>query len=211
MVLNDMEILERCINFGEHGLNRPMLDPFIGTQVREKRTINPNSDSDGRVRKVMSFGLSSFGYDARVANDIRIFSPIRHHEIDPKNFNPALCEPAPVHGDDFNGHYVLIPAHSFALGRTVEYITLPRDTLMQVFGKSTYARCGMGVPATPGEPGWHGYLTLEFSNHTPVPIRLYVDEGAVQLVFHRGLTCRTSYTDRAGKYNGQLDVTFPKV
>ena len=152
-----------------------MIEPFVESQRR-----------DGCI----SYGLSSYGYDARVADEFKVFTNIDSVIVDPKDF----------------------AANSFALARTVEYFRIPRDVLVICLGKSTYARCGIIVNVTPLEPGWEGHVTLEFSNTTPLPAKIYANEGACQFLFLEGNEpCETSYADRAGKYMGQRGVTLPKL
>lgn len=161
------------------------------------------SQVDGR--KVISYGTSSYGYDVRCAPEFKVFTNINSTIVDPKNFNP----------DNFievNSDECIIPPNSFALGRTVEYFKIPRSVLVICLGKSTYARCGIIVNVTPLEPEWEGHVTLEFSNTTPLPAKIYANEGVAQMVFLSADTfCQTSYKDRQGKYMGQTGVTIPKV
>lgn len=171
-------------------LSEGMISPFI-----EKQT------SAG----ILSYGLSSYGYDARVANEFKIFTNVDNAIIDPKNFD----ETGFVNRET---DVCIIPPNSFALGRTVEYFKIPRDILVICLGKSTYARCGIIVNVTPLEPEWEGHVTLEFSNTTPLPAKIYAGEGACQFLFLKGeKACETSYKDRQGKYMGQLGVTLPQM
>jgi dCTP deaminase len=164
----------------EQAQQHAMIEPFVEAQRR-----------DGCI----SYGLSSYGYDARVADEFKIFTNVDSAVVDPKNFDCCI-----------------IPPNSFALARTVEYFRVPRDVLVICLGKSTYARCGIIVNVTPLEPGWEGHVTLEFSNTTPLPARVYANEGACQFLFLKGeQPCETSYADRAGKYMGQRGVTLPKL
>ena len=179
----------------EYAVNNNMITPFVDGQVREEG---------------ISYGLSSFGYDARVADEFKVFRRVRDpwvHVVDPKAFrDDVLCED--VTTDD----YVVIPPNSFVLGRTLEYFQIPRDILVVCLGKSTYARCGIVVNVTPLEPEWHGYVTMEFSNTTPYPAKLYANEGACQFLFFRGdRPCEVSYADRSGKYQGQHGVVTPRI
>lgn len=171
-----------------------MIDPFVEQQVKET--------AEG---KTISFGLTSYGYDARVSNEFKIFTNINSAVIDPKKFA----------GDSFvdrTGPVCIIPPNSFALARTVEYFRIPRDVLVICVGKSTYARCGIIVNVTPLEPEWEGHVTLEFSNTTPLPATIYANEGACQFLFLKGSDiCTTSYADRKGKYMCQLGVTLPRI
>lgn len=170
-----------------------MIDPFVDTQVREVEG-----------KKVVSFGLSSYGYDLRVAEEFKVFTNLNNSLIDPKNFN----ENAFV---DFEGESCIIPPNSFALARSVEYFRIPRNVLTLCIGKSTYARCGIIVNVTPFEPEWEGFVTLEISNTTPLPAKIYANEGLAQVLFYEGAeNCEISYADRKGKYMGQLAITLPK-
>ena len=170
----------------EHG----MISPFVDRQKREG---------------AISFGVSSYGYDARVADDFKVFSNLDSAVVDPKNFDRTSFV-------DRKGPVCIIPPNSFVLGRTVEYFKIPRDVLVICLGKSTYARCGIIVNVTPLEPEWEGHVTLEFSNTTPLPAKIYADEGACQFLFYRAENpCDVSYKDRAGKYMGQTGVTLPKL
>ena len=167
-ILSDRWIREQAQNSG-------MIEPFVEAQRREG---------------CISYGLSSYGYDARVADEFKIFTNVDSAVVDPKDF----------------------ASNSFALARTVEYFRIPRDVLVICLGKSTYARCGIIVNVTPLEPGWEGHVTLEFSNTTPLPAKIYANEGACQFLFLKGNEpCETSYADRAGKYMGQKGVTLPKL
>lgn len=186
-LLSDIEI-EQCVR------KYDMISPFEAHQVKN------NNDSS-----IISYGLSSYGYDARVANEFRIFTNINSSIVDPKNFSSDNLV-------DKEGEICTIPPNSFALARTVEYFKIPRDILVICVGKSTYARCGIIVNVTPLEPEWEGYVTLEFSNTTPLPAKIYAFEGACQFIFlHANTVCKTSYKDRLGKYQGQTGVTLPKI
>lgn len=176
-------------------LQKQMIHPFIKNQVRE-------NDSKDRV---ISYGNSSYGYDARVSDEFKIFTNIDSQIVDPKNFSDKSFV-------DRKTDICIIPPNSFALARTVEYFKIPEDILVICVGKSTYARCGIIVNVTPLEPGWEGHVTLEFSNTTPLPAKIYAFEGACQFLFLKGdEKCLTSYLDRKGKYMKQTGVTLPKV
>lgn len=162
-----------------------MIEPFVETQVR---------DIEGK--KVISFGLSSYGYDLRVANEFKVFTNLYNSVVDPKQFRDNAFV-------DIEGETCIIPPNSFALARSVEYFRIPRDVLTICIGKSTYARCGIIVNVTPFEPEWEGFVTLEISNTTPLPAVIYANEGLAQVLFYRGEPCETSYRDRGGKYMGQ--------
>ena len=169
-----------------------MIEPFEPQLVR-------NVDE----HRVISFGTSSYGYDVRCANEFKIFTNINSTIIDPKAFDQGSFV-------DFVGDMCIIPPNSFALARTVEYFRIPRDVLTICLGKSTYARCGIIVNVTPLEPEWEGHVTLEFSNTTPLPAKIYAYEGVAQFIFLAAEdVCETSYADRGGKYQGQRGVTLP--
>lgn len=173
-----------------------MISPFVENQQRV----------DEKKGKIISYGLSSYGYDARVSGDFKIFTNVNSATIDPKNFNDQSFV------DKKTDDVCIIPPNSFALAHTVEYFRIPRDVLVICVGKSTYARCGIIVNVTPLEPEWEGHVTLEFSNTTPLPAIIYPNEGACQFIFIKGdEICETSYADRKGKYMGQVGVTLPKV
>lgn len=170
----------------EHG----MIEPFEAGQVR-----------DG----VISYGLSSFGYDIRVADEFKVFTDVFNVVVDPKNFDPQSFV-------DIKADHCIIPPNSFALARTIEYFRIPPDVLVVCLGKSTYARCGIIVNVTPLEPEWCGHLTLEISNTTPLPAKIYANEGIAQLLFFQGDEVpETTYADRKGKYQDQRGVTLPRL
>ncbi len=172
----------------EHG----MIEPFAPYQV---------SQVEGD--RVISFGTSSYGYDIRCSSEFKIFTNINTAIVDPKSFSDDSFV-------DFTGDVCIVPPNSFALARTVEYFRIPRDVLTVCLGKSTYARCGIIVNVTPFEPEWEGYATLEFSNTTPLPAKIYANEGVAQVIFFEASeSCETSYKDRNGKYQGQSGVTLP--
>jgi dCTP deaminase len=181
-----------------------MPDHWIRKMALDKRMIEPFEDRLVR-QGVISYGVSSYGYDSRVSREFKIFTDVDSVIVDPKNFeNRSFVER--------EGDSCVIPPNSFALARTVEYFRIPRDVLVICLGKSTYARCGIIVNVTPLEPEWEGHVTLEFSNTTPLPARIYAGEGACQFVFLRADSlCEVSYADRAGKYMGQKGVTLPKL
>ena len=171
-----------------------MIEPFEPGQVRER---------DGE--RVISFGTSSYGYDIRCAGEFKIFTNINSAVVDPKNFDDSSFV-------DLEAGVCIIPPNSFALARTVEYFRIPRNILTISLGKSTYARCGIIVNVTPLEPEWEGHVTLEFSNTTPLPAKIYANEGVAQVLFFESdEVCEVSYRDRAGKYMKQRGVTLPKA
>lgn len=177
-----------------------MIEPFEPQLVR-----HVPSEITRNMRPVVSYGLSSYGYDIRCAREFKVFTNINSTIVDPKNFDPRNF--VEIEADE-----CIIPPNSFALASTVEYFRIPRDVLTVCLGKSTYARCGIIVNVTPFEPEWEGYVTLEFSNTTPLPAKIYAGEGCAQVLFFQSdEQCETSYRDRGGKYQGQVGVTLPKV
>jgi dCTP deaminase len=184
-ILNDKQIRARCQG------DQPMIAPFVEGQVRQG---------------VMSYGLSSYGYDIRVSNEFKIFTPNPYNTVvDPKALDERSLVP-------FIGDVCIIPPNSFALAVTVEYFRIPRDILVLTVGKSSYARCGLIINVTPLEPEWEGYVTLEISNTTPLPAKIYANEGIAQVLFMEASEpCETSYADRKGKYQKQTGITLPRV
>ena len=181
-----------------------MPDSWIKKMAKENNMIQPFADEQ-KKDGVISFGVSSYGYDARVSDEFKVFTNVNNALVDPKNFSE----------DSFierKADSCIIPPNSFVLARTVEYFKIPRDVLVICLGKSTYARCGIIVNVTPLEPEWEGHVTLEFSNTTPLPARVYANEGACQFLFLKGdIACDISYLERSGKYMGQRGVTLPKL
>jgi len=179
-------------------------DHWIRRMALQERMIEPFEE--GQVREgVISFGTSSYGYDIRVADEYKIFTNIYSAVVDPKNFDPRSMV-------DFKGEICVIPPNSFALARTVEYFRIPRNVLTICLGKSTYARCGIIVNVTPFEPEWEGYVTLEISNTTPLPARIYSNEGIAQVLFFEADdACEVSYADKKGKYQKQQSIALPKI
>ncbi|MGH9359665.1 MAG: dCTP deaminase [Terriglobia bacterium] len=179
-------------------------DHWIRRMVREHDMINPFAESQVR-EGVISYGLSSYGYDLRVADEFKIFTNVNSTIVDPKQFDPrSLVE--------FNGPVCIVPPNSFALARSVEYFKIPRSILTICVGKSTYARCGIIVNVTPLEPEWEGYVTLEISNTTPLPARVYSNEGLCQIVFFESdEVCGISYKDKKGKYQSQKGIVLPRI
>ncbi len=177
------------------------------TWIREQAKvgmITPFADGQ-RGKGIISYGVSSYGYDARVAREFMIFTNVDNAVVDPKNFSKTAFV-------ERTTDCCIIPPNSFVLARTVEYFRIPRDVLVICLGKSTYARCGIIVNVTPLEPEWEGHVTLEFSNTTPLPAKIYANEGACQFLFFRGeAPPEVSYKDRKGKYMGQVDVTPPRI
>lgn len=174
----------------EMAQNHGMIEPFADRQHREG---------------VISYGLSSYGYDMRVADEFKIFTNVHSAIVDPKNFTPASFI-------DFQGEVCIVPPNSFALARSIEYFRIPRKVLTICLGKSTYARTGIVVNVTPFEPEWEGHVTLEISNTTPLPAKIYANEGLAQVLFFEAdEECEVSYADRKGKYQGQRGVTPPRL
>jgi len=179
-------------------------DRWIREQAQQNGMIEPFVEAQRR-EGCISYGLSSYGYDARVADEFKIFTNVDNALVDPKDFAQNSFV-------DRKTDVCIIPPNSFALARTVEYFRVPRDVLVICLGKSTYARCGIIVNVTPLEPGWEGHVTLEFSNTTPLPAKIYANEGVAQMLFFESdEVCSTSYKDRGGKYQGQTGLTFAKV
>lgn len=182
-------------------------DKWIKKMSQEQGMIEPFETGQVKVannEKIVSYGTSSYGYDVRCADEFRIFTNINSSIVDPKHFDDKNFV-------DFKGDVCIIPPNSFALARTVEKFKIPRDVLVVCLGKSTYARCGIIVNVTPLEPEWEGYVTLEFSNTTPLPAKIYANEGVAQMLFFQSdEDCETSYADKGGKYQGQVGVTLPK-
>ena len=170
----------------EHG----MIEPFEDRQVRAG---------------VVSYGLSSYGYDTRVADEFKVFTNVYNTVVDPKDFDPKSFV-------DIKSDVCIVPPNSFALARTIEYFRIPRDVLTVCLGKSTYARCGIIVNVTPFEPEWEGHVTIEISNTTPLPAKIYANEGIAQVLFFQSdEPCEVSYKDKSGKYQAQRGVTLPKI
>ena len=181
-IQNDRWIIEMATNHG-------MIDPFENSQVRAG---------------VISYGVSSYGYDMRVAREFRIFTNVLSSVVDPKAFDPRSFVA-------FEGEVCIVPPNSFALARSVEYFRIPRDVVTITVGKSTYARCGIITNVTPFEPEWEGHVTLEISNTTPLPAKIYANEGIAQVLFFRGEPPLVSYKDKKGKYQAQTGVTLPRL
>jgi dCTP deaminase len=167
-----------------------MIEPFVDTQVRSG---------------AISYGVSSYGYDVRVGDEFKVFTNVYNTVVDPKNFDPKSFV-------DIQADVCIIPPNSFALASTIEYFRIPRDILTVCLGKSTYARCGIIVNVTPFEPEWEGHVTIEISNTTPLPAKIYANEGIAQVLFFQGdEPCEVSYKDKKGKYQAQRGVTLPKL
>lgn len=179
-------------------------DKWIRKMVKEFRMIDPYCESLMQ-RGVISYGISSYGYDIRVSDEFKIFTNVFSTVVDPKNFDPRSFV-------DFKGDICVIPPNSFCLTRSVEYFRIPRNVIGICLGKSTYARCGIVINITPLEPEWEGHITIEISNTTPLPARIYANEGIAQVIFiESDDICETSYKDRKGKYQSQKGITLPKI
>ena len=178
-------------------LEQGMIEPFADRQMRK---------IDGPAEKyVVSYGVSSYGYDLRVANEFKIFTNVNNSVIDPKGFNDDAFV-------NYTGDICIVPPNSFVLARSIEYFRIPRNILTICLGKSTYARCGIIVNVTPFEPEWEGHVTIEISNTTPLPAKIYANEGIAQVIFFEAAdTCEVSYADRKGKYMGQRGITLPRI
>ena len=179
-------------------------DSWIRKMALEESMIEPFEE--GLVSKgIVSYGVSAYGYDIRIADEFKVFTNINTSVVDPKRFDPNSFV-------DFKGDVCIIPPNSFALARSMEYFRIPRSTLVICVGKSTYARCGIITNVTPLEPEWEGHLTLEISNTTPLPAKIYANEGIAQLLFFESdVSCETSYADRDGKYQAHTGVTAPRI
>lgn len=176
-------------------VEKGMIDPFVDGQIKQ----------DASGRRVVSYGLSSYGYDLRVSDEFKVFTNVHSAMVDPKAFDEKSFV-------DIQTDVCIVPPNSFALARSVEYFRIPREVLTICVGKSTYARCGIIVNVTPFEPEWEGHVTLEISNTTPLPARIYANEGLAQVVFFEAKdVCETSYADRAGKYMRQRGITIPRL
>jgi dCTP deaminase len=186
--------------------NHNMIDPFVAGQVRYRLpTIGADSGNEVPGGKIISYGVSSYGLDIRCAPEFKVFTNVHNTVVDPKNFDENSFV-------DIKGESCTMPPNSFVLTRSVEYLRIPRDTLVLCIGKSSYARCGLIVNVTPLQPEWEGHITLEISNTTPLPAKVYANEGIAMLLFLRAdEACQKSYKDMAGKYQGQQGITLPKA
>jgi dCTP deaminase len=179
-------------------------DKWIIRMVKEHNMIDPFVENQVKDNKV-SYGVSSYGYDLRISNEFKIFTNVNSTVVDPKRFDEQAFQ-------DFQGDVCIIPPNSFALGRSVEYFRIPRNVITICVGKSTYARCGIITNVTPFEPEWEGYVTMEVSNTTPLPAKIYANEGIAQVLFFESdEDCLVSYADKKGKYQAQKGITLPKV
>ena len=213
-IKSDRWIRKQCTPPGESIIKTPadkkawkgMITPFVDGQVREiDKFVHGSLGKKAKPEKIISYGLSSYGYDVRCSDEFKIFTNINSTVVDPKNFDEKCYV-------DHKGPYCIIPPNSFALAHSFETIRVPRDVLVLCIGKSTYARCGIIVNVTPLEPEWEGQVTLEFSNTTNLPAKIYANEGVAQFLFFQSdEACEISYADRDGKYQGQTGVTTPKT
>lgn len=199
MIQNDAWIEDQCNYWVE--VDQNLIKPFVNRIVRTR---------DGSP--IISYGLGSYGYDIRLSEkEFRVFQHIPGTVVDPKHFNPRNLRPVELHSDA-TGDYFILPAHSYGLGVALERLNIPSDITVICIGKSTYARAGVIANLTPAEAGWKGHLTLEFSNSSSADVKIYANEGVVQLLFFRGEPCRVSYEDRKGKYQHQgHEITLPRV
>lgn len=195
-ILSDIEIIQLCAG-------NQMLEPFL---MKSVRTVDDSN------RKVISYGVSSYGYDARLSRDVKIFTNVNAGIIDPKRLDPGTLIDAVPRRDDNGDEYIILPPNSYMLGCTVETFNMPRDVLAICLGKSTYARAAVVVNCTPIEPGFIGQVVIEISNGSSLPVKIYLNEGVAQFLFFRGgMECATSYGDRNGKYQGQKGIQLPLV
>lgn len=196
MILNDKEITELCVQ------EPKMIAPFSPKQI----SYTENG------AKAISYGVSSYGYDIRLAGQVKVFHNTSSGIVDPKKFDAnSVTFDLEVKTDEEGCRYVLLPGNNYALSSSVEWFNIPPDMQVVAVGKSTYARSGISINVTPLEAGWSGELVIEIANHTPAPVKLYIDEGICQLLFFRGNPCETTYADRKGKYQGQKGITLAKV
>lgn len=200
MILNDKEIVQLCND-------QQMIFPFVDRSVRKVGTDMLAAP----MRSVLSFGVSSFGYDVCLDEKAKIFTNQNASIIDPKKLDAGTLNDATIYTDGDGAKYVILPPNSYMLGCTKEYFKIPRDVMVVCLGKSTYARAGCLCNTTPIEPGFEGNVVIELANATTLPMKIYLNEGIAQFLFLRGNPCETSYADRAGKYQGQTAITLPRV
>lgn len=199
MICNDNRIMELV---DEHRMIEPFLPHQVRSETRRDPTVPDVNVTD--YKRVISYGLSSFGYDIRLGTKFKVFTDTFSTVVDPKNFDPRCFV-------EVEGSKCIIPPRSFVLGHSVEYFRIPKTVMTICLGKSTYARCGIVVNVTPFEPGWEGQATLEFSNTTPLPAVIYANEGCAQVLFFEGVEPRVTYDQRRGKYQGQEGVVPPRI
>ncbi len=189
----------------EHGMIEPFADRQVRRPITPLPTVSGAETVEAQMPAFISYGLSSYGYDLRVSNEFKVFTNVYNTVVDPKAFDPRSFV-------DMQTDTCIVPPNSFALARSVEYFRIPRDILTICLGKSTYARCGIIVNVTPFEPEWEGHVTLEISNTTPLPAKIYANEGLAQVIFLQAVSeCEVSYADRQGKYMKQRGITIPRL
>lgn len=208
----------RVLTAEEKAAFQPMLEPFEPSLIRQlihQHELVSNGQlitKPGLTRKLLSYGTSSYGYDIRIGEEMKIFNTVGVTEINPKKFEEKCLVVAEVRTDEEGGRYVLLPPGGYLLGHTLEYFRIPRDVTALFIGKSTYARAAVLINVTPAEAGWHGQLVVEIANLAPAPVRIYANEGIAQALFLKGdEACEVSYEDRGGKYMGQRGITLAKV
>lgn len=205
-ILSDQELIELVHKQADQG-ETPMIAPFMTSSVRKMQEANGKSE-----RRLISFGVTSYGYDVTLGKDVKIFTNANGGIVDPKKFDAdAVLIDARVHKDEDGSEYVILPPNSYLLGTTNEYFNIPRDIMVLCVGKSTYARVCAIVNVTPIEPGFQGNVVIEIANGSGLPVKIYLGEGIAQFMFFRGKPCKTSYADRGGKYQGQTGVTMARV
>ena len=189
----------------EHGMIEPFADRQVRRPITPLPTVSGAETVEAQMPAFISYGLSSYGYDLRVSNEFKVFTNVYNTVVDPKAFDPRSFV-------DMQTDTCIVPPNSFALARSVEYFRIPRDIFTICLGKSTYARCGIIVNVTPFEPEWEGHVTLEISNTTPLPAKIYANEGLAQVIFLQAVSeCEVSYADRQGKYMKQRGITIPRL
>ena len=211
-ILSDGEITALCQG------TQPMLAPFLPASIRAHEATATKEDSENVVyfrseakRNVLSYGLSSYGYDCRLAPKVKIFNNLNAGIIDPKNMAEDVLVDGKIHRDTDGSEYVILPPNSYMLGHTVETFHMPRDVLAICLGKSTMARASILINVTPIEPGFIGQVVIEISSLANLPVKIYINEGIAQFLFFRGSPCKVSYDDRKGKYQHQTGITLPKA
>lgn len=205
-ILSDHEIIALVAGAQQRN-ERPMISPFMTSAVRKMADLGNKTE-----RKLISFGVSSFGYDVTLGSDVKIFTNANGGIVDPKKFDAdSVLIDARVHKDEDGSDYVILPPNSYLLGTTNEMFNIPRDIMVLCVGKSTYARVCAIVNVTPIEPGFQGNVVIEIANGSGLPVKIYLNEGIAQFMFFQGKPCKTSYADRDGKYQGQTGVTMAKV